>query len=284
MPLNRELLRKVQALLSRASRGLSKAEAAAEEETSAAMISARWASNAAASTSMTFASSIPLGVRRSPLIAASLLWHDRSDHTDPFIRGREISLITGGELAHRRSFFTRTSAPLPTAAVAAGGSGGERNGKKRNSSSKERRRSSSSLSTSRSTPKRRILPSEMPRLPPLPRGGKRQWRTLLEDEVRRKRGWGRTFLFEPLFLRRSSFFLSSRIQSIKQKQHPLREEDIPPEIRAIMDRLREAGEFLILGLDLYFEDIEREKCWKLVHEMLPTLKMPSVNEKTPSNS
>lgn len=29
----------------------------------------------------------------------------------------------------------------------------------------------------------------------------------------------------------------------KQTQHPLREEDIPPEIRAIMNRLREAGEF-----------------------------------------
>jgi hypothetical protein len=66
--------------------------------------------------------------------------------------------------------------------VAAGG--GERK-KKRNSSSSDRRRSSSSSSTTTLRPKRRILPSEMPRLPQLSRRGQRQWRTLLEDEVRR---------------------------------------------------------------------------------------------------
>lgn len=183
MPLNRELLRKVQALLSLASRGLSKGQAAAaEEETAAkAMLSARWASNASASTSMTFASSS--SVRKSPAIVASLSRYCRDDHFDMLRRGREIySIAGGGIVAHdRRSLFTRTAAT-------AAGSSGERNtgGKKRSggsssSSSKERRRSSS---TSTSTPKRRILPSEMPRLPPLPRGGQRQWRTLLEDEVR----------------------------------------------------------------------------------------------------
>ena len=251
MPLSRELLRKVQALLSRACRGLSNGHAAAEEET-AAMLSARWASNASASTSMTFASSssIPSSVRASPSTVASLSRYDQDDHVDPLRRGREIYSIAGGGIAHGRSFFTRT--PLLPAAVAAVAAGsGERNGKKRNgSSSKERRRSSSSSSTSTSsTPKRRILPSEMPRLPPLPRGGQRQWRTLLEDEVRIKRG----FFFPDAFLLLLALFQTSSSaahlfpllpNATREKiKHPLREEDIPLEIRAIMNRLREAGEF-----------------------------------------
>ena len=95
----------------------------------------------------------------------------------------------------------------------------------------------------------RILPSEMPRLPPLPRGGQRQWRTLLEDEVRRKRG----FFFPDAFLLLLALFQTSSSaahlfpllpNATREKiKHPLREEDIPLEIRAIMNRLREAGEF-----------------------------------------
>lgn len=183
MPLNRQLLRKVQELLSRVSRGLGKGNDAAEEETK--MLSARWASNASASgsASMTFASSpIPSSVQRSAPIVASLSWHDWSDHIDPLRRGSGTSSLPGGAgAAYRRSFFTRTPL-LPLPAVAAGG--GERK-KKRHSSSSDRRRSSSSSSTTTLRPKRRILPSEMPRLPQLSRRGQRQWRTLLEDEVRR---------------------------------------------------------------------------------------------------
>ena len=239
MPLNRQLLRKVQELLSRVSRGLGKGNEAAEEETK--MLSARWASNASASgsASMTFASSpIPSSVQRSAPIVASLSWHDWSDHIDPLRRGSGTSSLPGGAgAAYRRSFFTRTPL-LPLPAVAAGG--GERK-KKRNSSSSDRRRSSSSSSTTTLRPKRRIFPSEMPRLPQLSRRGQRQWRTLLEDEVRR-------FFFPPFST--SSAAAAAAHPSLSpsktyptKKQHPLREEDIPPEIRAIMNRLREAGEF-----------------------------------------
>ena len=146
------------------------------------MLSARWASTASTSTSMTFASSpIPSSVRHSPSIVASLSWHDRNDRVDPLRRGRDTSSLPGGAVAYRRSFFTRTTPPplplLPLPAVAAGG--GERTKKKRNSGSDRRRSSSTALKS-----KRRILPSEMPKLPQLSRRGQRQWRTLLEDEVR----------------------------------------------------------------------------------------------------
>ena len=189
MPLNRQLLRKVQALLSRASsRGLSKgnaAAAAAEEETaSAEMLSARWASNASASSSATFASSsIPSSVRKRAWIVASLSWHDRSEHLYSLRRGRETSLVFRGAIANRRSFFTRA---LPLPAVAAGGVGDERSNSKKDRNSSDRRRSSSSSASTSSEQKRRTLPSEMPRFSqPSGRGQRAEWRTLLEDEVRR---------------------------------------------------------------------------------------------------
>lgn len=144
----------------------------------------------------------------------------------------------GGVIAYKRS-FTRAP-PLP--AVAAGGDGERSNSKKRNS---DRRRSSSSSASTSSKPKRRILPSEMSRLPQLSRTGQRaEWRTLLEDEVRRE-----GFLLFLLFsfdLCSAHLFpsLSIETQPAKQTQHPLRKGDIPPEIRAIMNRLREAGEFI----------------------------------------
>ena len=189
MPLNRQLLllRKVQALFSR----LGKGSNAAEEEAAAVAMMIRWASNASAATSTatTFASSpIASSVQRSPPIVASFSWHDRSDRVNLLTRERGVSSLPGGGIAapySRRSVFTR-AAPLPLPAVAAGGSGGGERRRKGSSSDRRRRSSSSSSSSPSSRSKRRILPSEMPRLPQVSRRGQRQWRTLLEDEVSKK--------------------------------------------------------------------------------------------------
>ena len=222
------------------------------------LLSARLASNASASTtSMTFASSsIPrCSVPSRAAMVAPCSWPGWRCHVDRQTIGRELCLFHGGGIHHRRSFFTRPdSTPMPTtvAASSSSSSSSDDRGKKGKRSDRRRRASSSSSSTSSAAaaaaaPRRRILPSEMAmpsQLPPplpLSRRGQRQWQTLLEDEVRESSVF---FLRLSCFFSfcRSSFLILVKTQQ-KQSQHPLREEDIPPEIRAIMNRLREAGEF-----------------------------------------
>lgn len=186
MPLNRQILHRVQDLFSRAARGLLRKGGAAEEERAAAdmLLSARWASNASASSSMTstFASSSSASsVRSRASIVSSLSWPDHNCPRDLLRGTQEISLLSRGAVARKRSFLTRP------AAVAAGGNGnaGGGRGKRNNKSGSGDRRRSSSTSNAVKT-NRRIQPQAPPPPPPSPlaRRGQRQWRTLLEDEVR----------------------------------------------------------------------------------------------------
>ena len=138
MPLNRQLLRKVQELLFVSLGDWARGTTQQKRKRRCSLQGGHSNASASGSASMTFASSpIPSSVQRSAPIVASLSWHDWSDHIDPLRRGSGTSSLPGGAgAAYRRSFFTRTPL-LPLPAVAAGG--GERK-KKRHSSSSDRRR------------------------------------------------------------------------------------------------------------------------------------------------
>lgn len=256
MPLSRQILHRVQALLSRAARGFFSTGGAAEEESAVAMavLSARRASKASASTwsSMmsTFASSpIAPRVRPRASIAASLPLYHLNSRLDYLRKREESSMLSAGETAHERSFLTRTA----TAVAASSGNGNGSRGKRKCKSSSDRRRSSSTSTAVK--PRKRMQPPPPSSTPPsLSRRGRRQWRTLLEDEVR-------VFFFlfpallplRPLPPRSSSSHLHPLSFPTYKRylQHPLREEDIPREIRAIMSRLREAGKVVFFCFAFY---------------------------------